>query len=148
MNNSNQFTIRVYGILINGRDEVLLSDEFHFGVKMTKFPGGGMHYGEGPVDCLKREFMEEIGQEPLNIRHLYTTDFFQPTALVHPPKQLISIYYSVNLADPDGIPATDKVFDFEEIEDAQAFRWVALDELSPEDLTFPIDRRVAEMIRG
>jgi 8-oxo-dGTP diphosphatase len=60
---------------------------------------------------------------------------------------LISIYYTVDIEDLASVPVADKVFDFEEIEDAQRFRWVALDGLSPEDLTFPIDRRVAEMIR-
>ena len=54
-----QFVIRVYGIIINNRNEILVSDEFQFNIKMTKFPGGGLHFGEGPEDCLRREFKEE-----------------------------------------------------------------------------------------
>jgi hypothetical protein len=33
---------RVYGILINDRQEVLISDEFRFGTYFRKFPGGGI----------------------------------------------------------------------------------------------------------
>ena len=30
---------------------------------VTKFPGGGMEFGEGTIDCIKRECMEEFGEE-------------------------------------------------------------------------------------
>lgn len=140
------FTIRVYGVVINDRQEVLLTDEYRLGHRMTKFPGGGMHYGEGTIDCLKREFIEELDQEPFNIKHLYTTDFYQPTALVDPPKQLISIYYTLDIEAPERVQVTEKIFDFEDIEGAQTFRWVALKVLSPDYLTYPIDKLVAGMI--
>ena len=55
------FTIRVYGILVNQEKQVLVSDEKIRGEYYTKFPGGGMEFGEGTRDCLKREFMEENG---------------------------------------------------------------------------------------
>jgi len=42
----NKFILRVYGILINQHNEVLLSDEFMLDMKMTKFPGGGLNFGE------------------------------------------------------------------------------------------------------
>ena len=42
-----KFNIRVYGLLINDRNEILVSDEFRMGVFMTKFPGGGLKFGEG-----------------------------------------------------------------------------------------------------
>ncbi len=145
MHNCEMFTLRVYGILVNGLN-ILLTDEFRMGRRMTKFPGGGLHYGEGTLDCLRREFLEEIGQEPYHIVHLYTTDYFQPTELVVPPRQLISIYYSAEVATPDAIPVTDKLFDFEDVEGAQTFRWISLFDLTPDDLTFPIDKKVAAMI--
>ena len=56
-----RFTIRVYGILMDERKRILLSDEFIRGDYFTKFPGGGMEFGEGTRDCLKREFKEETG---------------------------------------------------------------------------------------
>jgi len=53
-------TLRVYGILINENKQVLVSDEFIRGHYYTKFPGGGLEFGEGTRDCLKREFKEEM----------------------------------------------------------------------------------------
>lgn len=143
---SENFTIRVYGVVISKSLEVLLTDEFRFGRRMTKFPGGGLRFGEGTIDCLKREFVEELGQEPFNIRHLYTTDFFQPTALVTPQKQLISIYYTVDIPSPDKIEVAVKPFDFSEVEGAQVFRWVPVNGLSPDDVTFPIDKKVVGLL--
>ena len=35
------FNVRVYGLLINDDNEVLLSDEREFGMDFIKFPGGG-----------------------------------------------------------------------------------------------------------
>ena len=75
MNESNShLTIRVYGVLIVD-DQVLLSDEYHKGMEITKFPGGGLQHGEGTLDCLKREFREELNTDIRVRKHLYTTDF-------------------------------------------------------------------------
>ncbi len=74
----NKFILRVYGLVVNEQKEVLISDEFELGIKMTKFPGGGLEFGEGLTDGLIREFAEECnGQEIENLRHFYTTDFYQ-----------------------------------------------------------------------
>jgi ADP-ribose pyrophosphatase YjhB (NUDIX family) len=145
MKTTGQFVIRVYGIVINARQEVLITDEFQLGMKMTKFPGGGLHFGEGPVDCLKREFREECnGQEIKNIRHFYTTGFFQK-ALFFENHQLISIYYLADLAEPLKFSITDKPFDFEEMKNGnQSFRWVQLKNLKTDELSFPIDKFVAK----
>jgi 8-oxo-dGTP diphosphatase len=140
------FTIRVYGIVVNRKGEILLTDEYRMGQRMTKFPGGGLHYGEGTLECLKREFQEELDRVPFNIRHFYTTDFFQPTALITPPKQLISIYYEVDIEHVETIPVTERVFDFDEVEGAQTFRWIKTEHLNASVLTFPIDQKVAEML--
>lgn len=143
---TDRFTIRVYGILINRFSEVLLTDEFRFNRRMTKFPGGGLKYGEGTIDCLRREFIEELEQEPFNIKHFYTTDFYQPTALVTPPKQLISIYYTLDVPAPEKIRLAIHPFDFEDVEGAQTFRWVPHDALTTDEVTFPVDKKVVEMI--
>ncbi|TNE74221.1 MAG: NUDIX hydrolase, partial [Bacteroidetes bacterium] len=55
-----RFNIRVYGILLNEKNEVLLSDERRFGTAFTKFPGGGLEWGEGIKDALIRELQEEL----------------------------------------------------------------------------------------
>lgn len=140
------FNVRVYGILINGSDEVLLSDEYIRGSFITKFPGGGLEYGEGTRDCLKREWQEEVAQDIEVGDHLYTTDFFQKSAFGD-GRQIISIYYYVRALSPLQAVIRSKPFAFDELRDqAQAFRQVPLRKFSAEDVTLPIDKIVAEMI--
>lgn len=69
------FNLRVYGILINENKQVLVSDEYIRGNYITKFPGGGLEFGEGTRDCLCREFMEEMNLTVEVGEHIYTTDF-------------------------------------------------------------------------
>lgn len=69
------FVIRVYGILINKNAEVLLTHEKEEGNVFTKFPGGGLEFGEGLRECLVREFLEETQQRVEVMEHFYTTDF-------------------------------------------------------------------------
>lgn len=142
------FVIRVYGIIINEKQEVLLSDEFQLGMKMTKFPGGGLEFGEGTIDGLKREFNEECnGQELINIKHFYTTDFFQK-ALFYDNKQLLSIYYLAELEKPYKFQTSDKSFDFQENKNgSQSFRWVKIKNLNEDEITFPIDKFVAGKLK-
>ena len=142
-----KFNLRVYGIAINSKAEVLITDEFRLGMRMVKFPGGGLEFGEGTLDCLKRECREELKQEIKIIRHFYTTDYFQPTKLIEGPQQLISIYYLIELADPNHLITTNKKFDFIVIEGAQTFRWVKLEDIDEREMTFPIDRKVVWMLK-
>jgi ADP-ribose pyrophosphatase YjhB (NUDIX family) len=147
MNVPDNFVIRVYGLIVDNSNRILLSDEFLMGMKMTKFPGGGLEFGEGPVDCLKREFREECnGQTLKNIRHFYTTDFYQK-ALFYPNHQLISIYYRAELADPVQLSVSTKPFSFEKMENGnQSFRWVEISRLSENEVTFPIDKIVVQKL--
>jgi len=141
------FNLRVYGIFINPDQELLITDEFRLGMFMTKFPGGGLQFGEGTIDCLKREFKEELNLEITNIRHFYTTDFFQPTIGLNEQMQLINIYYTIDIPDWKSIKTTHKSFDFPDINEGdQGFRWIKFTELTPEIFTFPIDQKVAKII--
>ena len=142
-----QFTIRVYAIIINEKNEVLLSDEFVLSRKITKFPGGGLEFGEGTIDCLKRELKEETGQEIEIIKHIYTTDFFQP-ALHNPEIQVISIYYRAKFKDEIKFKISSKPFDFEVMKEGnQSFRFKLVSKLSENDLSLPIDKKVATIIK-
>lgn len=142
------FVIRVYGIIINSNREVLLSDEFQLDMRMTKFPGGGLEYGEGLIEALKREFKEECnGQEIKNIKHFYTTDFFQ-RALFYENKQLLSIYYLAELEAPIRFKFSEIPFDFIENKNGnQSFRWEQIKSLNEDDITFPIDKFVAGKLK-
>ncbi len=147
-NKISQFLIRVYGIILSNQNEVLVSDEFQFDTKMTKFPGGGMEFGEGPEDCLRREIMEECnGQEIEHIKHYYTTGFYQK-ALFYENHQLISIYYQAKLKAPLKFEISDIPFSFEQMENGnQSFRWVKINDLKEDDFTFPIDKFVCSKLR-
>ncbi len=149
MKNPETFIVRVYGIILNAEHEVLLTDEFQLNRKMTKFPGGGLEYGEGTIDCLRREIREECnGQELKNIRHFYTTDFFQQ-AFFFEKQQIISIYYLAELKNTVSFTISRKQFDFEKMENgSQSFRWIKLNELKEGDLSFPIDKFVAGKLKS
>jgi len=141
------FTIRVYGLILSNEAQILVSDEFQLGMKMTKFPGGGMEFGEGTIDCLKREMLEECNQEIESITHFYTTDFYQK-ALFYEDRQLVSIYYLATLKEPVQFSISKVPFDFVEMKNGnQSFRWVKTDDINPDEFTFPIDKHVAHLLK-
>ncbi|MGB3075253.1 MAG: NUDIX domain-containing protein [Chitinophagales bacterium] len=143
-----QFTIRVYGILLDESMGVLVADEFQNGRRFTKFPGGGLELGEGTRDCLVREWREELNQRIEVTEHFYTTDFYQISAFDN-AKQVISIYYRVKPLEKMGIKISALPFDFAEEKDgAESFRWIAAGNFQPALLTFSIDKLVAKMIQA
>lgn len=134
------FNVRVYGILINEENQILVSDEIIHGNFYTKFPGGGLEIGEGTRDCLKREFMEEM-KLPIEVgNHFYTTDFYQKSAF-NPDHQIISIYYRVSAS---------KTINLDDInssnEQSETFRFVSLSEFSEEQVSLPIDKKVTQLL--
>lgn len=142
------FNIRVYGLLLKSPDLVLVTDEIRFGQLMTKFPGGGLEIGEGTRDCLKREFNEELGIAISTKEHFYTTDFYQESAFVSVPMQLISIYYFVTTKQLDKIQIAPNRFAFEhQHEGSQLFRWMSIIHSDPAEITYPIDKLVFKKLR-
>ena len=148
------FNIRVYGILINENRQVLVSDEFIGGRYLTKFCGGGLEKGEGTIDCLKREFLEEMNL-PVEVNaHFYTTDFYQQSAF-NPAQQILSIYYTVTALAPITVPLRDTAFDFDETQlaaykhngETETFRFIDWDDFKEDSVTLPIDKVVAGMIK-
>ena len=139
-----RFNVRVYGILID-KGNLLVSDEYIKGKLITKFPGGGLEFGEGVADCLIREFKEELDLKVEIVRHFYTTDFYVTSAF-NPNSQIISIYYIVKAIEPMKFKTSDKIFDFEKKEGAQSLRWLGLKELKESNFTFIIDKKIAEIL--
>src|SRR6201996_3962035 len=141
----NGFNVRVYGLLINDQDQVLISDEQEYGMQFSKFPGGGLEFGEGLIDGLKREFIEECNVEIEVLSHFYTTDFYIKSAFND--SQIISVYYLVKAISKLDITIKTKPFDFDgEGEILQSFRWIKVKDLRPAEFTFPIDRHVAKLL--
>jgi len=139
------FNVRVYGLLINDKNEVLISDEQEYGIQFTKFPGGGLEYGEGLIEGLKREFVEECNTEVEVISHFYTTDFFVKSAFND--SQIISVYYLVKAVSDLRFATKTIVFDFDgEGDILQSFRWIKLSELTVDAFTFPTDQYVADLL--
>jgi ADP-ribose pyrophosphatase YjhB (NUDIX family) len=145
------FNVRVYGILLDEDQRLLVSDEFIRGNYITKLPGGGLEIGEGTRDGLAREFMEEAGIEVHVGDHFYTTDFFQISAFNH-KDQIISIYYLVHTADTTIVKTKEKAFDFlpQEVADpngtAEHLRWIPIHALSEDAMTLPIDKVAIKML--
>jgi 8-oxo-dGTP diphosphatase len=150
-----RFNIRVYGILINEKKQVLVSDELIRGGKYTKFPGGGLEFGEGTRECLRREIKEELGIDAEIGEHLYTTDYFQMSAF-NPDHQIISIYYFARALENWKVPIRQEPFEFDESQlntyeqtgETETFRLIDWEEFSPETVSLPIDKIVAAIIKN
>jgi 8-oxo-dGTP pyrophosphatase MutT (NUDIX family) len=141
-----RFNIRIYG-LFTADGNLLVTDEFRLGIYMTKFPGGALELGEGTINCLKREFMEELNSEISVISHFYTTDFYQPTTLLPSHMQLFNVYYRVQIEKPYHFQITDIKNDIPAVDGAQSFRWLKISSLKEEDFTFPIEKFIVKKIK-
>ena len=148
------FNVRVYGILINDAKQVLVSDEFIKGKYYTKFCGGGLEKGEGTIDCLKREFIEEMNLRVSIVEHIYTTDFYQLSAF-NPEHQMLSIYYLVKPLEEITAPLRNAAFQFDEdqlkvydsLGEIETFRFVDWGQFSEASVTLPIDKVVATLVK-
>jgi len=146
------FNVRVYGLLLDPQNRLLVSDEYIRGEFFTKLPGGGLEFGEGTRDGLAREFIEETGISVRVGAHLYTTDFFQISAF-NKKDQIISIYYLVTSTECDKIKTSEKKFDFSpaQIEDKkgtfESFRWVNFEELNEDSMSLPIDKVAIQILK-
>ena len=136
----NSFNIRVYGLVIES-GSILLSKELIMGEEVFKFPGGGLEYGEGLIEGLNREFMEEMGQEISNVKHYYTTDFFQRSSFKS-TDQLISIYYTGKLKHK----VVNKIN--KPKKDQPVFFWEQLERLNEVKFKFPIDQLIIKKLKN
>jgi 8-oxo-dGTP diphosphatase len=138
------FNVRVYGLLINAENEILVSDERRGDFAFTKFPGGGLEFGEGTKEALIREFYEELKIE-ISVENLfYVNDFFQVSAF-NEKHQMLSFYYFVNYNKNDEIGQEQYVFPLQVNGEKQ--RWASIADLTEADFTFPIDKVVIEKLK-
>ena len=83
--------VRVYACVVKDKKVLTLFEEYA-GEPLMKFPGGGLEYGEGLTDCLKREFEEELNVHIEIVEHLYTQEDFLVSRFKE-NEQLLTIYY-------------------------------------------------------
>ena len=141
MNNQiNSFNIRVYGLILES-GSILLSKELIMGEEVFKFPGGGLEYGEGLIEGLNREFEEEMGQKIYNVKHYYTTDFFQRSSFKY-TDQLLSIYYTGKLKQK----VVNKIN--KPKKDQPVFIWEKLETLNEVKFKFPIDQLIVKKLKN
>jgi 8-oxo-dGTP diphosphatase len=137
-----RFNLRVYALIINEFDEILLSDECRFGQFFSKFPGGGVEANEGIQAALHRELKEELNLEVPHAEFFYVNDFHQASAFDN--SSLVAFYYLIQLPKSTLLLNNNYTIPFSEETEKQ--RWVPLNILHKEHLTFPIDRLVLEKL--
>lgn len=132
-----QQTIRVYGVYFDENDHLLLMNEQYLGKSFTKFPGGGLEFGEGLKDCVKREFLEELGWEITVKELIYLTDFFQQSVF-DKNTQVISVYYRIEKENEKHAAHSKNK--------KETPIWISRNQLSTNDVTFPIDQKVVSLL--
>jgi len=142
-----KFNIRIYTLIVNENLEILITDEFYLNFHITKFPGGGLEFGESTIQCLEREAIEEMGQEIEVLEHFYTTDFVQISRF-HTNHQIICIYYFSKIKDKIKFKISETKHTFDESENGSIFfRWQKISELTTDDFTFESDKVVLTKLK-
>ena len=131
-----KINIRVYAIYVNENQELMALNEGYAGKKLVKLPGGGLEFGEGTLECLHREFAEELNLKIEVLEHFYTQEEFL-VSMFRENEQLLTIYYTVNILNLDELKILD--------ESIENVKWISLQEENP--LPLPIDKIVFEKLK-
>lgn len=131
-----KINIRVYAIYLNEKNELIALDEGYAGEKLIKLPGGGLEFGEGTIECLHREFAEELNLKIEVLEHFYTQEDFLVSRF-RENEQLLTIYYTVNILNLDELKILD--------ESIENVKWISLHEENP--LPLPIDKIVFQKLK-
>ena len=131
-----KINIRVYAIYINENQEIMALDEGYAGQKLIKLPGGGLEFGEGTIECLHREFAEELNLKIEVLEHFYTQEDFLVSRF-RENEQLLTIYYTVNILNLEDLNILD--------DSIENVKWISLHEENP--LPLPIDKIVFQKLK-
>ena len=130
------FNIRVYALCIVNNEILTLKEPFA-GNMVVKLPGGGLEFGEGTADCLKREFKEELNLEITVGDAFYIQKDFVPS-LAKDGKQLLTLYFFVTIIDLNNLELLDK--------NIQEVNWIPLTANNP--FTLPVDKIVFNKLQS
>ncbi|WP_018674901.1 NUDIX hydrolase [Riemerella columbina] len=131
-----KINVRVYGIALNSKREILVLEEQYIDEDLVKLPGGGLEFGEGLTDCLIREFEEELNLKVTVDKHFYTQEDFLVSKF-RANEQLLTVYYLVNILNIEELEIKEPSID--------AVKWVPLASENP--LKLPIDHRVFDRLK-
>ncbi len=131
-----KINIRVYAIFFNEKNELMALDEGYAGEKLVKLPGGGLEFGEGTLECLHREFAEELNLKIEVLEHFYTQEDFLVSRF-RENEQLLTIYYTVNILNLDDLKILD--------DSIEKVKWISLHQENP--MPLPIDKIVFQKLK-
>ena len=107
------------------------------GEYLLKFVGGGLEFGESIVECLHREFEEELNLKIKNLEHFYTQEDFLVSKF-RDNEQLLTIYYLAEIVDEDDLIIRDSCI--EKVE------WISL-ETDENPFPLPVDKIVFGLLK-
>ena len=131
-----KINIRVYGAVVKDRKVLVLHEEY-VGQNLMKLPGGGLEFGEGVLDCLHREFEEELNVKIEIKEHLYTQEDFLVSRF-RANEQLLTLYYIVEIIDEEEFLILDPCIEKTE--------WVPID-TDENPFPLPIDKIAFEKLK-
>jgi ADP-ribose pyrophosphatase YjhB (NUDIX family) len=120
------FRIGAYGFL-REQDRLLVTRTRTVLGTVTNFPGGALELGEGALDALRREFIEETGIEVRPLRLAYASEAFHQSE-AYPENQLVKIYWFVERVGGTLHPGGNG-------HDVEAAYFIPIDELDRAGLT-------------
>jgi mutator protein MutT len=138
-----RFNLRVYALITNEFNEILIADEYRHGQFFSKFPGGGVEAKEGTKEALFRELKEELQLEVEAADFFYFNEFYQASAFDE--SNLVAFYYRVSV-DKNQIAISNSIYQIPFFIEQEKQRWVSLNSMRKEHLTFPIDQLVLEKL--
>lgn len=131
-----KMNIRVYACAVKDKKVLTLFEEYA-GDHLMKFPGGGLEYGEGLLECLHREFDEELNVKVDVVEHLYTQENFLVSRF-RENEQLLTIYYIVNIINEEDFLILDPCIEKTE--------WIPIDQPG-NPFPLPVDQIVFEKLK-
>lgn len=129
------FNVRVYALCILNNKLLTLKEPFA-GKMVTKLPGGGLEFGEGTAECLKREFKEELNLQIEVGDAFYIQEHFVKS-LAKDNKQLLMLYFYATILDSDNLQILDT--------NIREVNWIAIDGENP--FSLPVDQLVFKKLQ-
>ena len=131
-----KINVRVYATVLKDKKILSLHEEY-VGEYLLKFVGGGLEFGESIIECLHREFEEELNLKIKNLEHFYTQEDFLVSKF-RENEQLLTIYYLAEIVAEEDLIIRDSCI--EKVE------WISL-ETDENPFPLPVDKIVFDLLK-